>query len=135
MKKSALNSKKILKAVTSEEAIICVLLCILVILVVYYIYQNNREGFDGETNVLYFFYVDWCPHCTNAKPVIAELEKELGDKKIRIEKVNCEENKTLPKKYGVQAYPTVILLKGEERIEYDAGVSKEALNKFLENNL
>tara|TARA_B110001450_G_C17551843_1_gene453001 strand:- start:510 stop:917 length:408 start_codon:yes stop_codon:yes gene_type:complete len=135
MKNSALNSKKLLKAVTSEESIICVLLVILVILVIYYIYQNNREGFDGDTNVLYFFYVDWCPHCKTAKPVISELEEELGDKKVRIEKVNCEENKSLPKKYGVQAYPSIILVKGEERIEYDAGVSKEGLKEFITNNL
>ena len=135
MKKSSLNSKKFVKAVSSEEAIICVLLVILVVLVVYYIYQNNREGFDGDKNVLYFFYVDWCPHCTNAKPVISELEKELGDRKVRIEKVNCEKNKAMRQKYGVQAYPTVMLVKGEERVEYDSGVSKKGLKEFLDNNL
>ena len=119
----------------SEETVIVVLLVVLVVLVVYYIWQNNREGFDDESNVLYFFYVEWCPHCQNAKPVIAELENDLGDRKVRVQKVDCDKNKELARNFGVQAYPTLVLVKGEERVEYESGVSLEGLKDFLDSNL
>ena len=70
------NSMKKMANVSSETIVICVLLVILLILVIYYVKQNN-EGFqnnNAEKCDVYVFVADWCPHCKNAKPAIAELK-------------------------------------------------------------
>ena len=66
-------SIKSLKKMSRESVAIYVLLAVLVVLVVYFV-MKNREGFNSENSqvvVVYFFFVDWCPHCTKAKPVVA----------------------------------------------------------------
>jgi thiol-disulfide isomerase/thioredoxin len=134
-----LNSR-FLKSISNDQIIICILLVILVVLVVYYVNQNNTEQFQGESPTLYFFYVDWCPHCTSAKPKITELKNNLQNNKINnktvnVEFVNCEEKPELAKQYNVRAYPTLYLVNGEEKIEYGEGVSVDGLTSFLNKNV
>ena len=129
-----------LNSINNEQVIICLLLVILVVLVVYYVHQNNRESFNESSPTLYFFFVDWCPHCTNAKPKIEDLKKELQNNKVKgknvvVRSVNCEEEKDLAKQFNVRAYPSLVLVNGEEKTEYDAGVSVDGLKSFLEANL
>ena len=129
-----------LNNVSSDQVVVCVLLVVLVVLVVYYVNQNTNEGFESEKPKLYMFYVDWCPHCKTAKPKVLKLKEELNNKKINnkkvdVELVNCEENKALAEKHKVRAYPTLILVKGEEKVEYDRGVTEENLKEFLNNNV
>ena len=134
------GGKSIFDNVTTDQVIICVLLVVLVVLVIYYVNQNTNEGFEGDRPVLYLFYVDWCPHCKTAKPKVNELKKELNNKKINkkhvdVELVNCEENKELAKQFNVRAYPTVYLVVGEEKVEFNKAVTKENLKEFLNNNV
>ena len=115
---------------SSENIVILVLLVILVILVVYYIRQNN-EGFS-ERSTIYFFYVDWCPHCTTAKPKVKEFQ--ANNPNVNVKQVNCEKEKELAKKFNVKAYPTVYLVKGEEKTELNDGISVNSLNNLVKNN-
>ena len=115
---------------SSENIVILVLLVILVVLVVYYIRQNN-EGFS-ERPTVYFFYVDWCPHCKTAKPKVQEFKK--NNSHVNVEEVNCEENKELAKKFNVKAYPTVYLVNNEEKTELKEGISVNSLNNLVKNN-
>ena len=123
------NSKNLMKS--SENIIICVLVCVLIALVVYYVYKNNNEGFQSEKPTLMFFYVDWCPHCTKAKP---EVEK-LNNNNVNVKLVNCDKEKELANQYNIRAYPTVILKKGNDRIEYNNRVTKDLLEEFVRENL
>ena len=63
-----MNVKKMIKGVNVEQVVVCILVVVLVVLVVYYV-NKNSEGFNNDNSkpTLYFFYVDWCPHCTRAK--------------------------------------------------------------------
>ena len=115
---------------SSENIVILVLLVILVVLVVYYIRQNN-EGFS-ERPTVYFFYVDWCPHCKTAKPKVQEFKKNNSN--VNVKEVNCEKEKELAKKFNVRAYPTVYLVKGEEKKELEEGISVNSLNNLVKNN-
>ena len=117
-------------AKSTENVVIIVLLIILVILVVYYVRQNN-EGFS-ERPTIYFFHVDWCPHCKTAKPKVAEFKKKNNN--VNVVEVDCEKDKELAKKFNVRAYPTVYLVKGEEKTELNEGISVKSLNNLVKNN-
>lgn len=134
IKKSSMSNSlnNSLKSISnnSENIVILVLLVILVILVVYYIRQNN-ENFS-ERPTVYFFYVDWCPHCKTAKPKIKEFKSKNPN--VNVKEVDCDKDKELAKKFNVRGYPTVYLVKGEEKTELDEGISVESLNKLVKNN-
>ena len=129
MSNSLTNSLKNISN-NSENIVILVLLVILVVLVVYYIRQNN-ENFS-ERPTVYFFYVDWCPHCTTAKPKVKEFKSQNPN--VNVKEVNCEKDKETAKKFNVRGYPTVYLVKGEEKTELDEGISVASLNKLVRNN-
>lgn len=92
------------------------------------------EGFEGESK-LYFFYADWCPHCTKMKPTWNSLESEnLG---VSFEKVNCTDNKNVPelaKTYNVSGYPTIIYVNGNNVQEYSGNRTKEDIISFIKSN-
>ena len=115
---------------SSENMVILILLVILVILVIYYIRQTN-EGFS-ERPTVYFFYVDWCPHCKTAKPQIQDFKSKNSN--VNVKEVNCEKDKELAKKFNVRAYPTVYLVKGEDKTELNEGISVKSLNNLVKNN-
>ena len=135
----------------SLDRILIIVLIVLVIVVGYYLISksNLSENFSGDRLVpsgkeasFVMFYADWCPHCQNAKPIVAELDEELkennskvNNKKVKIIKVNCEEEEGLAKKYDISGYPTFKLLTGKDVIEYDGGVDKEQFMNFLSQNL
>ena len=85
----------------TENLLILVLVIVLLVLVVMFV-RNNRENFRNQVINLYIFVVDWCPHCTRAKPEVAKLKNNLSNsgnkvnnKNVRVNLVNAEENKDL----------------------------------------
>tara|TARA_B110000046_G_scaffold118067_1_gene124888 strand:+ start:74 stop:475 length:402 start_codon:yes stop_codon:yes gene_type:complete len=128
-----LNVKKLMKSVNAENVVIGVLVVILVILVVVYVKQNNEQfQIKGE---LYFFYVDWCPHCTSAKPVFDKLEKDNSvTSKAVIKRINCEgsdKEKQLAEDFKVKGFPSVVFVIGGERRELESGVSESAIKHLI----
>jgi thiol-disulfide isomerase/thioredoxin len=94
---------------------------------------SNREG-DAE---LIFFFADWCPHCTRAKPDWDKFKNNFNNKKVGTYNLTCtdvdcsEGNSPLIQEYSVDGYPTVILKKDGERIDYDASISEDNLQQFI----
>lgn len=131
---SARNAaKKMTNAVSqslksSENVVILVLLVILVVLVIYYVRQNN-EGFS-ERPTIYFFFAEWCPHCKTAKPKIRQFKK--SNKNVNVVEVDCDKEKDLARKFKVNAYPTVYLVRGEEKTELQEGISVDSLNRLVQ---
>ena len=107
------------------------------------VYTANRENMYSKTGSnaeLILFYVDWCPHCKTAKPEWENLKSEYEGKTINGYKVifteyNCTnetaEIEQLIKKYKIEGYPTIKLLKDNQVIEYDAKPTKATLEQFL----
>ena len=125
-----------LRKMSRESVAVYVLLAVLVVLVVYFV-MKNREGFNAnsETVVVYFFYVDWCPHCTKAKPVVEQVQQEYANNNnVEIRAVDCEasENKELVQQNSVSAYPTV---KANNGNEMESAVTVENLKEFIEQQL
>jgi thiol-disulfide isomerase/thioredoxin len=127
------SAKKLMKSVNVENVVIAILVIVLVVLVVVYVNKNN-EQFQTK-GILYFFYVDWCPHCKTAKPIISELEQDSSvTSKAEIKRVNCEGSEVeqqLAKDFNVRGYPTIVFVIGGERKELETGVSKEAIKSLI----
>ena len=98
--------------------------------------QINDSGFEAEVlkcdlPVLVDFWAPWCGPCRAIAPVIEELAQEL-DGKVKIVKMNVDENPATPSKYGIRAIPTLILYRNGDVVEQVTGaVSKANLKQML----
>ncbi|KAL0481461.1 thioredoxin domain-containing protein, partial [Acrasis kona] len=94
----------------------------------------TSSNFDQETKGLWFikFYAPWCGHCTSLSPTWSKLAAKMDGTKINIGKVNCDENSGICSRFGVQGYPTLILVKdGYKVIEYEGGRAMDSFVSFL----
>ena len=100
--------------------------------------NNNRRISEAQ---IMFFSADWCPHCKKAKPEWSNFTseydgKEVGFYKIRCQSVDCTDgNNELIQEYSIDGYPTIILLKDNKRINYDARITHENMKQFVEDTL
>ncbi len=94
-----------------------------------------KEILESNIPALVDFWANWCGPCRTIAPVIEELAKEYSGK-VKIAKINVEENPQTPGQYGVRGIPTVILFKDGLVFEQLVGVvSKETLRQLLERAL
>ena len=97
--------------------------------------QNWGEVLSSAQPVLIDFWADWCKPCLAMVPDI-EAVAQLYRGRVRVGKMNVEENNDVPFKYGVTAMPTLLVLKGGKVAEQRVGkMTKEALIKLLEPHL
>lgn len=81
------------------------------------------------------FYADWCGPCKIMEPILEELEKELGDK-IKITKIDVDQEPQSAAKYGVLSIPTYLVLKEGQEVERTIGaVPKERLKDKIKAHL
>lgn len=87
------------------------------------------ESFIKEGTVLVDFFADWCMPCVMMSPIIDELgEKFKG--KMKVGKINVDDNQELAQKYNVVSIPNFVLFKDGEVIEKFAGAM--SLEEFEE---
>ena len=95
----------------------------------------NNDNFDNETAqgvVLVDFWATWCMPCRAMSPVIKELAGQTKGK-IKVGKVDVDQNPELSRRFNVQNIPNLIILKDGKEVENLVGVqSKEALIQALE---
>lgn len=99
--------------------------------------DNKRES---EVQ-MYLFSADWCPHCKRAKPEWDEFSKNYSNKKVGTYNitpiaVDCSEgDDPLIQKYSIDGYPTVLMIKDGQRVDYDAKITLDNLSKFVNDVL
>lgn len=85
--------------------------------------------------VLLDFWADWCAPCRVIAPLLDELSREF-EGRIRIAKLNVEDNRLTPARYNVKAIPTLILFRDGEAEAVKVGqVGKAQLSAFIGNHL
>ena len=85
-----------------------------------------------EKPVLVDFWAPWCGPCRTQGPILEQVSSRIGDRAL-VGKVNVDEEPNLAAPYGVQAIPTLIILKGGKVVQRFTGVqSAEILVKALE---
>ena len=85
--------------------------------------------------VLVDFWAEWCGPCKQIAPALDELAKELAGK-IKIAKVNVDENPNTPSKYGVRGIPTLMVFKGGQVAATKIGMlPKQKLYEWVQSVL
>ncbi len=80
----------------------------------------ESDVLKSELPVLVDFWAEWCGPCKAIGPKLDELAKEYADK-IKIVKINIDDNPGTPVKYGVRGIPTLILFKGGKQVDQIVG--------------
>ncbi|MFT8318577.1 MAG: thioredoxin [Sporolactobacillus sp.] len=100
--------------------------------------QVNDTNFADETSkgvVLADFWATWCGPCKMMAPVLEEVGSELADK-IKIVKLDVDENQTTASKFGVMSIPTLFIFKDGEIADKVVGFTpKEALLERVNQQL
>ena len=87
----------------------------------------------SSTPVLVDFWAEWCGPCRAVGPILEEISNEYGDK-LKIVKLNTDEEGSIAMKYGISSIPTMNVFVGGEVVKTIVGAKpKPALLKDLEN--
>ena len=90
----------------------------------------SDQSFDADvlqssTPVVVDFWAEWCGPCRMVAPVLDELSGELGDK-VKIVKLNVDENPVTASKYGIMSIPTLLLFKDGKIASRQVGAAPKA---------
>lgn len=94
-----------------------------------------QESVAGDLPVLVDFWAEWCAPCRAVAPILEEIARE-NELRLRVVKLNVDENPDIAKRLGILSIPTLILFaKGEEKARVVGARAKEQLLRDIEPHL
>ncbi len=97
--------------------------------------QFNEEVLTAGGPVLVDFWASWCGPCRMVAPVLEEIAGDY-EGRVKVVKVNVDDNAEIASRYGIMSIPTMMLFKNGEPVETIVGFKKkDELSNILEQNL
>lgn len=92
----------------------------------------QKEVLESELPVLVDFWAEWCAPCLMVGPIVEEIAQEYSGR-LKVGKLNVDENQNLAAKYGIRGIPTLLIFKNGQIIEQIVGaLPKEALKSKID---
>jgi len=93
------------------------------------------EVLKSDLPVLVDYWAEWCGPCKMIAPILDQVAQEY-DGRLRIAKINVDENQAVPAKFGIRGIPTLMLFKnGNLEATRVGALSKSQLTAFLDSNI
>jgi thioredoxin 1 len=98
--------------------------------------QNfQAEVLDSKTPVLVDFWAEWCQPCRIVSPIVEEIGKEYGDK-LKVGKLNVDENAHMSEHYGIMSIPSLLIFKDGQVVKQMIGAqSKDNFKREIDSVL
>src|SRR5918911_3818649 len=95
----------------------------------------DAEVLRSDLPVFVDFWAEWCGPCRMVGPAVEQIGRTMAGK-VKIAKLNVDENQEIAIKYGIRSIPSLILFKGGKEIARTVGAaSKDSYQKFIEQSL
>ncbi|MBS0354190.1 MAG: thioredoxin TrxA [Proteobacteria bacterium] len=104
---------------------------------IHYVTDTNFEAevLQSTSPVLVDYWAEWCGPCKMIAPLLDEVAQEYVGK-LKVAKLNIDENQETPTRYGIRGIPTLMLFKGGNIEATKVGsLSKSQLTAFIDSNL
>jgi len=102
--------------------------------------KTNDQDFkadvlESDKFVLVDFWAEWCSPCKAIAPLLEEISEEMKDK-LKVVKVNVDENQTVSQSYSIRSIPALMIFKNGEKVSEKMGaLSKSALQAWVNETL